>query len=197
MLLELTWWCVPLIIIPIWLITNATHEVLGHGVWLWLWKWNFKTYILPHFYDSQTNQIYYHWEKLDWLKKSQRPQTVTFYFARCDFIKTDASLIIPPLGYALIFIGPRLINTLIILLGFLLIEVLQIKDRIGTILAVWTIANLIDAAVGFSSIFSNLEKNSTDIRLFKESIGWNLLSVRILSAAWLGILTGILTIILI
>jgi len=188
MIYELIWWCVPLVAIPLWLITNGTHEALGHGVWVLPWKWRFKTYILAHFYDSTTGETHNFWTKWGWFKKDARPTGVSFYFARCDFIRTEQSQKIPDWGEALIYIGPRLVNTVFMAICLVLVHIVHAGHRAGTILAVWYAANIVDAGVGFGSIFSCQRRDSTDLWRFQSYAGWNIWLVRTICLVWFGIM---------
>ena len=187
MIYDLVWWCVPLFALPFWVITNASHE-WSHGLAVLPWGWKFRTYILAHFFDTNDESTHHFWQKPGWLL--DRPEGVLFYFARCDFIRTDTSKTITDAGWAWINIAPRLMNSLIIGLCFALIHVFNFSQRVDTALAVWAACNIVDAFVGFGVIFYWKRRDLADLWRFQTKTGWNLWFVRGLSLVCLGLMAG-------
>lgn len=185
MIYDLVWWCVPLFALPLWLISNASHET-GHGLGVLPWGWKFKTYILAHFYDTNDGSTHYFWQKPKWLL--DRPERVWFYFARCDFIKTDKSKVISDAGWAWINIAPRLMNTAIIGMCLILFHAFDLSYRAATALAVWVACNIVDAAVGFGVIFYWKRRDRSDMWRFQKKTDWNVWLVRAVSLVWFGLM---------
>ena len=189
MIYELIWWTIPLVVLPLAVITNFSHEVF-HGLAIWPWGWQFKTYILAHFFDSTTGETHYFWKKWGWFKAANRPEGVQFYFARCDFIRTSKSKTPTNWGHALINIASRFANTIIIAISAILVHVVEVSPRATTILAVWVAANLVDALVGFYVPFYWKEREWTDLARFHKNSGWNIWWVRLVCLVWYSLMVG-------
>jgi len=152
------WWLIPIVLIPFWLLQNATHEY-SHASVLWWYKWNVQVIPLPHRTYKRDPAgkvlVYYPWQKRFWTADTDLKMSA------CYGIRTNEAEELPDPARSVMLGTPWLISYGLTLLATTCALGAQ-QPWLITIFLIWATCNCIDMCFNRWSLFKKDNINSTD-----------------------------------
>lgn len=147
------WITILISILPLWFLQNIIHE-LSHGLTAYIkFGWGFSIYPFPSYKLGH------------------------FTFAHCKYEFKESALDIGKNGIALLSIMPKIVNIVLIVIAISISYFINSLIVAGILLTFAT-TNIIDYAVGISTLFRS-KPVETDLWIFQKASGASLLLLRL------------------
>lgn len=182
---DVIWW-VFFSIIPLIFLQNALHEV-SHGLCVLPFGWGFRIYPFFHWYNITTGEYRF---------SLTRPTSIGiwgWYFARVETFRNINARELPKYLLVLFYIAPRITNTIIVVVLFVLNVLLTIPSSMQTFLMLFCICQVIDGFVGIMPLFyANKQTSMTDVWQYQRLTEAPIWYLRIQGMIWLCVLLFLL-----